>query len=133
MTLFRLYLAVAWVTLTGYTLLVGTEHGWHLLPVFFADIAEMSWPGQFNVDFMTFLGLSGIWVAWRQRFSTAGIFLGLVAFFGGMMFLGAYLLLLSFRPGADIRSILLGSRHSERQIQEIPSTAIRQVEPTHRE
>lgn len=112
MTLFRLYLAVAWVILAGYTLLVGAEHGWHLLPVFFADIAEMSWPGQFNLDFMTFLGLSGIWVAWRNRFSTVGIVLGLVAFFGGMIFLGAYLLFLSFRPGTDIRDVVFGSRRS---------------------
>ena len=114
MTLFRLYLAAVWVCLSAYTFVVGTEHGWQLLPIFFANIAEGSWSGQFNVDFMTFLGLSGIWVAWRQRFSAVGILLGLVAFFGGMMFLGAYLLLLSFRPGADMRSILLGSRRSGR-------------------
>ena len=86
MTLFRTYLVAVLVCLAGYTLLVGIDRGWNLLPVFFANIAEMNWSGQFNLDFMTFLGLSGIWVAWRHQFTGVGIALGVVAFFGGMMF-----------------------------------------------
>jgi hypothetical protein len=50
----------------------------------------MTWSGQFNLDFMTFLGLSGIWVAWRHQFTGGAIALGVVAFFGGMMFLAPY-------------------------------------------
>ena len=48
-------------------------------------MATMGWPGQFNLDFMCMLTLSGLWVAWRHHFSGAGIALGLLAFFGGAL------------------------------------------------
>lgn len=112
MAFLRTYLAVALACLTGYTLVVGINHGWNLLPVFFANIAEMSWCGQFNLDFMTFLGLSGIWVAWRHQLSAGGIALGVVAFFGGMMFLAPYLLWASAQAGRDARVLLLGKERA---------------------
>lgn len=112
MTLFRVYLGAVLACLAGYTLLVGMNHGWNLLPVFFANIAEMGWSGQFNADFMTFLGLSGIWVAWRHHFTGGGIVLGVVAFFGGMMFLAPYLLWASAKGGGDARILLLGSKRA---------------------
>ena len=68
MRAFRAYLAVLIVCLGAYTLLVGLAHGWNLLPVFLGDMAAMTWPGQFNADFMTFLSLSGLWIAWRHHF-----------------------------------------------------------------
>ena len=108
MTPLRAYLAVVLACLAGYTLVVGLEHGWNLLPVFFSNIAEMNWSGQFNLDFMTFLGLSGIWVAWRHRFTAGGIGLGIVALFGGMMFLAPYLLWASARARGDAAVLLLG-------------------------
>jgi len=112
MAIFRTYLVVVLACLTGYTLVVGVNHGWNLLPVFFSSIAEMSWSGQFNVDFMTFLGLSGIWVAWRHQFSRSAIALGVVAFFGGMMFLAPYLLWASAQAGGDARVLLLGKERA---------------------
>ena len=69
----------------------------------------MTWAGQFNFDFMGFLVLSATWVMWRNQFTLPGIALGIVAFFGGMVFLSAYLLYLSFEVGGDIKSMLLGS------------------------
>ena len=114
MAMFRTYLVVVLACLTGYTLLVGINHGWNLLPVFFSSIAEMSWSGQFNVDFMTFLGLSGIWVAWRHQFSGGAIALGVVAFFGGMMFLAPYLLWASAQAGGDAKVLLLGKNRAAR-------------------
>lgn len=92
MTLLRLYLMVALVCLTVYTVMVGTQHGWNLLPVFFNSVLEVTWSGQFNLDFLTFLGLSGFWVAWRNQFTAGAIALGIVAFFGGMIFLAPYLI-----------------------------------------
>lgn len=108
--LFRCYLVLALAALSVYTLFVGGNHGWNLLAIFFSDIAKMSWNGQFNLDFTTFLGLSGIWVAWRQRFSPLGLVLGAVAVFGGMLFLASYLLFLSFRCRGRIEEMLLGKR-----------------------
>ena len=109
MALFRVYLVAVLALLAAYTLVVGLEHGWNLLPVFFAQITAVDWPGQFNLDFMTFLGLSAIWVAWRHHFSGAGLALGVLAFFGGMMFLAPYLLWASTKAGGDVRVLLLGS------------------------
>ncbi len=70
----------------------------------------MAWPGQFNFDFMCLLILSGLWVAWRQKFSPAGLGLGLLAFFGGALFLSGYLLIESFRGYQSIEALLLGHR-----------------------
>ncbi len=108
MALFRLFLAGCLLVITCYTAVTIGIHGADLIPVFFGDMAAMAWPGQFNLDFFTFLLLSGLWVAWRHRFSAAGLGLAVVATLGGMMFLSAYLLVISFRTGGDIRKILLG-------------------------
>jgi uncharacterized membrane protein YesL len=62
------------------------------------------------MDFTGFLMLSAFWVAWRHHFSAAGLALGLFAFFGGMLFLSAYLLVTSFRESGDLQTLLLGQR-----------------------
>ena len=63
---------------------------------------------------MTFLGLAGIWVAWRHQFSVGGIALGVVAFFGGMMFLAPYLLWASVRAEKNVKVLLLGKERASR-------------------
>jgi len=108
MVLFRITLAVMFVVIAGYTAFVIADHGLGLLPIFFGDMVRMGWPGQFNLDFMCMLILSGLWVAWRHRFSGAGIVLGLAAFLGGAFFLSAYLLAISLREKGDMNRILLG-------------------------
>lgn len=90
-----------------YTVVVISNHGWDLLSVFFGDLATMTWPGQFNADFMGFLALSALWTAWRNAFSPLGLGLALVAFFGGIMFLAPYLLILSFRA-RTVTELLIG-------------------------
>lgn len=113
MTLFRGVLAAYLLVLATYTSVTIARHGLDLLPVFFGDMAAMTWPGQFNLDFLGFLLLSGLWVAWRHRFTPAGLLLGVVAVFGGMAFLATYLLLAS-RRGGDVRSLLLGDGRANR-------------------
>ncbi|MCZ8321723.1 MAG: hypothetical protein O9296_09085 [Novosphingobium sp.] len=108
MALFRLFLAACLVAIVAYTSVTIANHGWNLLPVFFGDLLEMGWPGQFNLDFMTFLALSAIWVAWRHQFSTAGLGLAVLAFFGGMLFLSVYLLIHLQRSRGDMKVVLLG-------------------------
>lgn len=114
MTLFRLFLAGCLALIIAYTAVTICNHGWNLFPIFFADVAALGWPGQFNVDFSTFLLLSGLWVAWRHHFRAGGILLGLVAAFGGMLFLSTYLLIVSFQGEADIKSMLLGKARASR-------------------
>ncbi len=105
---FRVYLTIIVACLGTYTMVVGLNHGWNLLPVFFADIAAMGWPGQFNFDFMSFLSLSGLWLAWRHQFSAGGPALGVLGFFGGMMVLAPYLFFASFKVNGDVKLLLLG-------------------------
>ena len=108
MTLLRIVLVVHLALLTAYTAVVIGNHGLNLFPAFFGDIAIMGWAGQFNFDFMGFLILSALWTAWRNAFSGLGLLLAVVAFFGGMMFLSIYLLILSFNA-RSIPEILLGN------------------------
>ncbi len=108
MNAFRALLVVLWLIIAGYTAIVISNHGIGLLGVFFGDMAAMGWPGQFNLDFMSLLTLSGLWVAWRHRFSGPGLALGALAFVGGGLFLAAYLLVVSFQARGDINEVLLG-------------------------
>ncbi len=108
MTAFRVLLIVLCVILAGYTGVVAANHGMGLLKVFFGDIAAMGWPGQFNLDFLFMLLLSALWVAWRHRYSSAGLLLGALALFGGSLFLAVYLLVVIGQARGDMKEVLLG-------------------------
>ena len=108
MVVLRLVLAAHLAVLAVYSAVVIANHGWNLFPAFFGDMAAMGWPGQFNLDFMGFLMLSALWTAWRNAFSSMGLLLAVAAFFGGMMFLSIYLLILSFGV-RDVGELLLGN------------------------
>jgi len=110
MTAFRALLVAMFLSIAVYTASVVAEHGLNLLPVFFGDMMKLGWPGQFNFDFMCMLTLSGLWVAWRHRFSAAGLALGLCALFGGAFFLSAYLLVATQQANGDPARLLLGTR-----------------------
>ena len=109
MTAFRALLIALWTIIVCYTAIVMANHGMGLLNVFFGDMAAMGWPGQFNLDFMSMLTLSALWVAWRHHFSSAGLVLGVLALFGGGMFLTTYLLIVSGQAKGDMKKVLLGS------------------------
>ena len=110
MTFLRVLLVAMLVTLVIYTGFAIVNDG----PFFFAiaagDVAALGWPGQFNLDFVCYLILSAIWVAWRHKFSMIGIGLGLIASVGGIIFLSIYLLIASYRANGDVREILLGEQ-----------------------
>ncbi len=108
MVLFRILLVVMFIAVSGYTAVVVNTHGSDLFPIFFGDMTQFGWPGQFNLDFMCMLVLSGLWVAWRHAFSGAGLLLGLVAFLGGAPFLSLYLLVVTGQAKGDMREVLLG-------------------------
>jgi hypothetical protein len=108
MSSFRTLLVIFFAYILGYTVTVGVNHGWNLLAVFFVDMAAMTWAGQFNSDFMSFLTLSGLWLAWRHHFSPGGLALGVLGFFGGIMVLAPYLFFASFKTNGDMKKLLLG-------------------------
>ena len=108
MAAFRALLLLIFATIVGYTGVVVSNHGLGLFSVFFGDIARMEWAGQFNLDFLGFLCLSGVWLAWRHQFSAGGLALGVLGFFGGAPVLTAYLFFATFRCGGDVGVLLLG-------------------------
>ena len=112
MSVFRVLMVVLFAVIVVYTVLVIAEHGADFLSLFFDDIAAMTWNGQFNLDFMGFLAMSASWVAWRNGFSPLGLLLGVGAFFLGVPFLTAYLLVLSFRTNGDVARMLLGDQRA---------------------
>lgn len=112
MAAFRVFVVVLWLALVVYTVAVGLEHGWNLLPVFFGDIAAMSWPGQFNADFLGFLLFSGLWLAWRHRFSPGGLVLGVAGVFGGIGLLAPYLFWATGRANGDWAVLFLGEERA---------------------
>ena len=114
MNAFRALLALIFVTIVVYTVPVIANHGMGLIAIYFGDIAKMEWPGQFNLDFMGFLLLSGFWLAWRHEFSPAGLALGVLGLFGGAPVLTAYLFLTSLRTGGDVAALLLGEARAAR-------------------
>lgn len=109
MTAFRAWLIVIIATVGVYTSVVIADYGMTLFQVFFGDIAKRGWPGQFNLDFLCMLSLSGLWVAWRNRFSGTGIALGIGAVFLGAPYLSAYLLYLLAQTKGDLPAVLLGN------------------------
>ena len=106
MKVFRLILVVQFLAIISYTIITGINHGWNLLAIFFNNILSFNWSGQFNLDFLFLLFLSGLWISWRSRFTAKGIFLGLVALLFGIMFVAPYLFYLSFKTKGDIKEII---------------------------
>ena len=113
MRAFQALLVIMFVVMSAYTGVVMAAHGPDLLSVFFGDMSRLTWPGQFNLDFMFMLAFSAIWVAWRHRFSAGGLGLALLAFFLGSSFLCVYLLIVSTQAKGSVREILLGRARAE--------------------
>lgn len=112
MNLFRLLL-IAIIAIVGlYTVVVIGQHGVDFLTPFYADIAQMGWPGQFNMDFHAFLILGSLWLMWRHHFSGLGLLFGLIIFVGGAPFLCTYLLVASFKADGNIMVLLLGEQRT---------------------
>ena len=108
MNLFRLLL-IAIVAIVGlYTVAVISQHGIDFLTPFYADIAKMGWPGQFNMDFHAFLILGSVWLMWRHHFSPVGLLFGAIIFVGGAPFLCGYLLVVMAKDRPDAAELLLG-------------------------
>lgn len=107
MLIIRLLCIVIFACLSVYTAPVLLAEP-NLFPAFFGAISGGGWQGQFNLDFMFMLTLSGLYIGWRHRGTLAGLALAVVAFLGGAMFLSVYLFVQSFRCDSDVRKLLVG-------------------------
>ncbi len=108
MTAFRILLIVIFSVIVVYTAIVVADHGLGLFPIFFGDIATMGWPGQFNMDFMGFLTLSGLWLAWRHHFSAGRNRIGVARFCWRCSGTHRVSSFRHFLGRGDIREVLLG-------------------------
>ena len=79
MTMFRNVLIGMTVLIILFTIMAVVDGGLDLFTPFLGPVFAMNWQGQFNVDFSTYLVLSGIWMAWRSGFSRGGLILGICA------------------------------------------------------
>ena len=113
MTAFRVLLIVFFALLLIYTSVVVMEYGLNFVPFALRDARAMEWPGQFDVDFLMMLTLSGLWVAWRHQFTATGLLLGLLAFLGGASFQCVYLFVVSLQAKGDMREVLLGKSRAQ--------------------
>ena len=100
------------VVIAIYTTVAISNDGFDLVTPFISDIIAMNWSGQFNIDFMMYLILSAIWVAWRHDFSGGGLVLAAIASVGGFLFLGVYLLVQIRRSEGDVERLMLGDRRA---------------------
>ena len=111
MLFFRIFLFAIIFVVGAYTFPVVMDYGLlSLFPNFFGEIRQLSWQGQFNLDFFTFLLLSGFWLVWRNQFSPLGFALGLGGVLLGAPYLALYLLYLSYLTNGDVPKMLLGAR-----------------------
>ena len=110
---FRILLLILLLAVVGYTVPVVINHGFGLFGVFFGDIGQMAWPGQFNFDFLGFLVLSGTWMAWRNNFSPFGLLLGVGGIVGGIPLLATYLLIESKRVDDDWMALVFGPKRAQ--------------------
>jgi hypothetical protein len=108
MKAFRFFLVAVFTTVLAYTFVVGNNHGWSFFTPFFNDIIAMTWAGQFNLDFSFFLIFTGLWIAWRNKFNTLGITLGIFTLVGGIPFLSVYLFVLSLGTNVGVKELLIG-------------------------
>ncbi|MCG9875755.1 MAG: hypothetical protein MH321_13345 [Leptospiraceae bacterium] len=108
MNLFRAILVLMTIAILSVTFIVGYNHGWSLIPIFFGEIASLTWSGQFNLDFTCYLILSALWLAWREHFTIQALALAGIASVAGIMFFAPYLIFLTYKCKGNMKLILIG-------------------------
>ena len=103
-------LIVQTILLIGYTIYAAQGNGWDLLQVFVQNILSLSWNGQFNLDFSSYLTLSALWIMWRNQFSIKSVAIGIIAMIIGFMVFAPYLLYLLTIEKGDLKKVLIGNR-----------------------
>lgn len=112
MNALRTLLLIMFAAVGSYTIAVAMTEGPNLIPEI-ATIATIGWRGQFHADFLCYLLLSALWVAWRHQFTAGGIVLAVLAANLGILFLSIYLIVISFSSRGRSAVILLGPQRAD--------------------
>ncbi len=107
---FKTLLVFQTAGLLAYTFIAFQTEGAALFNVFLANIKSLTWTGQFNLDFLCYLALSGLWIMWRNKFSGKSILVGTVAMIFGIVFFAPYLLWLLYKENGDLKHVLVGDK-----------------------
>lgn len=108
--LFKTFLIAQTVIVLIYTIWAFKNEGVNLLSVFLENIQSLTWNGQFNLDFSSYLSLSALWIMWRNRFSSSSIVIGIIAMIIGIIVFAPYLLYLLGKEKGDLKKLLIGNR-----------------------
>jgi len=93
-----------------YTIFAFQTDGANLFDIMIANIASLGWSGQFNLDFLCYLILSGLWIIWRNNYSLISIVFSILAATIGILFLAAYLIYLLTQEKGNLKRVLIGNR-----------------------
>jgi hypothetical protein len=107
---FKTLLLVQTIGLLAYTFIAFQKEGAGLFSVFLDNIKSLTWTGQFNLDFLCYLMLSGLWIMWKNNFSGKSILVGAFAMILGIVFFAPYLLWLLYKENGDLRRVLVGDK-----------------------
>lgn len=87
------------------------KQGPNLFQFFIENIVAMDWNGQFNIDFICYLMLSGFWIIWRSKFTIISIFIGSLAMVLGIIFFAPYLMYLLHKSDGNLKLMFLGEHY----------------------
>ena len=110
LTLLKSLLIVQTVALIVYSLIAANKEGWSLFNIFTENVASLNWNGQFNLDFSSYLLLSGLWIMWRNKFTISSMIIGVIAMIAGIVVFAPYLLYLLIIEKGDLKKLLVGER-----------------------
>jgi hypothetical protein len=108
--LFKTLLIIQTIGLLTYTFVAFQNEGADLFSVFVYNTKALTWSGQFNLDFLSYLTLSGLWIMWRNKFTFKSILLGTSAMVLGIIFFAPYLLWLTNNENGDLKRVFIGER-----------------------
>lgn len=108
--LFKTLLITQTIGLLVYTVAAYQKEGLDLFSTFINNVVCLNWSGQFNLDFLCYLTLSGLWIMWRNKFTTRSILIGVSAMVLGIVLFAPYLLWLTNKENGDLKQVLIGDR-----------------------
>ncbi len=108
----RLFLIASTVAIYALTVIAWVSQGINWPAVAVGDLRALNWRSQFNFDFIGYLIVFAIWVAWREGATVKGYVFGFLSIVLGGMFSFPYLLHATYASDGDMRALLLGSRHT---------------------
>ena len=114
MGMLRTVSALVLLCILGLTFAVVSQYGWNFVTPFVGSIFAMTWQGQFNFDFASYLLISTLWFVWRNGATTKTFLMAPFILIGGMLVFAPYLLYLSFRCEGRLDVLLIGPHRAAR-------------------